>query len=252
MTGSLARARTRRASSRSGNVTTDRFLFGQIPVGVADYRHDRLAPSTADAVVIIPFGGSETLAADTMSSSRLVKKYEDRIEKMAATYEDKIRQLQQGLSHYQREVWELETKLGELTERLDSFQRSAAAQAIQGPYANTPRSRLERKLREFLKFMKLDEEAQPVARQALADATALVPTFPDFSPSVLLSDDGIVTLQWRASTDRGVALVFAGDGTATYAAKTQGGSYAGNNKEFVIAGGLPDEARSAIETLITG
>jgi hypothetical protein len=65
----------------------------------------------------------------------------------------------------------------------------------------------------------------------------------------MISDDGIVMLQWR-SADRGVLLIFTADGTASYSIKRAGGLYSTNREEFPLSDDLPVTVRSEIDTIV--
>jgi hypothetical protein len=86
-----------------------------------------------------------------------------------------------------------------------------------------------------------DPEEADVARAALADAKRFVNAYlPDAEPSILWSDDGLLTLQWRKDR-RGLIVIFPGDNTATYSIKEPGGFYSANGREFPVTAGLPAE-----------
>jgi hypothetical protein len=88
---------------------------------------------------------------------------------------------------------------------------------------------------------------QEVGRQAITQAAyfagASLPTVQ--MPTVMLSDEGIVGLQWR--NDRcGVLLLFAGDHKASYSVRDETHDYASNETEFLLTEGPPLELLDAI------
>lgn len=94
-----------------------------------------------------------------------------------------------------------------------------------------------------------DPDAMDVARRAITEAAAFADHYlPDTVASVHLSDDGVVTLQWRAP-DRGVLVAFMGDGTGVLSVKVPGGNYASAGREIDLSKGLPAAALAAIEEI---
>jgi hypothetical protein len=65
-------------------------------------------------------------------------------------------------------------------------------------------------------------------------------------PRVSISEDGVVTFQWR-KPDRGVLLVFTGDGTVGCSVKQPGGLYSANNMSIGIEDRLLEGVLSAID-----
>src|SRR5262249_21235720 len=59
-------------------------------------------------------------------------------------------------------------------------------------------SSLSRKIREVYEHTQLDDEATELARRAVNDAIKFVEfSLPGGSPLVMLSDDGVLSIQWR-------------------------------------------------------
>jgi hypothetical protein len=100
-------------------------------------------------------------------------------------------------------------------------------------------SRLAEEIAAVHKATDLDEEAAETARSVVGDARRFVAAhLPHAEPRVLLSDDGVLTLQWRKD-DRGLIMIFSGDGTATFSIREPGGFYSTNGIEFHLSEGLP-------------
>jgi hypothetical protein len=112
--------------------------------------------------------------------------------------------------------------------------------------AHPVHSGLGDRIRAVYESTTLDEDALELARRAVNDAIAFVDyNLPEGTPIVMLSDDGVLTLQWRLD-DRGVMIVFTGDGTGTYSIKEPAGYYAVGAKEFSLVEGLDEQIRAAI------
>jgi hypothetical protein len=110
-------------------------------------------------------------------------------------------------------------------------------------------SPLARMILEAHKGTSLDEDVVEEAQRAVDDACAFANReIPEQKPLVMVSDDGLVMLQWR-NENSGVLLIFTGDGTGNYSIKCPGGSYTANNVEFLLADGLPAVVRSEIERI---
>jgi hypothetical protein len=67
-------------------------------------------------------------------------------------------------------------------------------------------------------------------------------------PRVMFSSDGMLTLQWKRG-QYGVALIFAGDGTASIAFGRPQQFYSENGIEVAISDDLPDEFTEALKAL---
>ena len=67
-------------------------------------------------------------------------------------------------------------------------------------------------------------------------------------PEVEVSDDGMVSMEWQKD-ERGVLLVFAGDGTASYSSRGPDGFYSSRIIEFEVGTSLPEGAAGAIAAL---
>jgi len=113
-------------------------------------------------------------------------------------------------------------------------------------------SSLSKKIRDAYQSAQLDHDAAETARRAVNDAIRFVDfNLPGGEPLVMLSDDGVLSLQWRFG-NLGVMLVFTGDGTGTYSIKQPGGSYAIGAKDFRLEDGLAEEVRAAIDAQAAG
>ena len=113
--------------------------------------------------------------------------------------------------------------------------------------SNPVHSPLANKIRAVYESTQLDEDAAELARHAVNDAIKFVDfNLPEGEPLVMISDDGVLSLQWRLGS-RGVMLVFTGDDTGTYSIKNPGGSYAVGAKDFPLEDGLVDELRAVID-----
>lgn len=96
-------------------------------------------------------------------------------------------------------------------------------------------------------FENLDDDAKITAVGALKDALSLSASIRNCgNPSVFLSEEGNIGVQWR-SVDRGLLIIFAGDGLATYSQKENGSHYSNNIVEFDPTSGVSDEVRNAID-----
>ena len=71
----------------------------------------------------------------------------------------------------------------------------------------------------------------------------------DYEPRVMISDDGILTLQWQHN-ELGVALLFAGDGTVSIAFRSPGRFYAEGGIEVSVDEPLPAEFHEALRRII--
>lgn len=126
-------------------------------------------------------------------------------------------------------------------------QTIAASRTISPAHPSPGAPTLVSRIRAVLEGVELDPEEAVDASKAVEDACAFVSReIPDETPIVMVSDDGVVMLQWRRS-DSGVLLAFSGDGTVTVSVKRPGGMYSSNPQNIPIAYHLPDEARAAIE-----
>jgi hypothetical protein len=109
-------------------------------------------------------------------------------------------------------------------------------------------SGLAKRIRAVYENTELDEDAVGSTRRAVNDAIRFVDfSLPRGEPLVMLSDDGVLSLQWRLG-NRGVMLVFTGDGTGTYSIKEPEGSYAVGAKDFRLEDGLIEEVKAAIDS----
>lgn len=89
-----------------------------------------------------------------------------------------------------------------------------------------------------------------VADAAMNDALAVVNRANlDGSPNVMFSEDGILTLQWQRG-EFGVALIFAGDGTASIAFRRPGQLYAQNGIDIAVSDDLPQAFNDALASVL--
>jgi hypothetical protein len=108
-------------------------------------------------------------------------------------------------------------------------------------------SALAKRIRTEYESTQLDRDAAEAARRAVNDAIRFVDfNLPGGEPLVMLSDDGVLSLQWRLG-DRGVMLVFTGDATGTYSIKEPGGFYATGAEDFPLERGLVEKVRAAMD-----
>jgi hypothetical protein len=112
------------------------------------------------------------------------------------------------------------------------------------------RSLLANKILAAAREAHLEADAVEMGQRAIDDALAFVERrLPDVDSMVRLSNDGVLTLQWRDAT-HGVALHFTGDGRGIYSIKEPGGQYATNGEEFDLADGVPQAVREAISAIL--
>ena len=70
------------------------------------------------------------------------------------------------------------------------------------------------------------------------------------NPRVMMSDDGVLTLQWRNGTN-GAALIFSGDGTVSFAVKNAQQMYSDSSLDDApLDASLPEEFRAALKALV--
>jgi hypothetical protein len=132
----------------------------------------------------------------------------------------------------------------------EGFEDDAIAAPVSPPEAPVV-SPLARMIRAVHKRTSLDEDIAEEAKRAIDDAWAFANReLSEENPFVMVSDDGLVMLQWRDESS-GVLLIFTGDGTGNYSIKRPGGSYTANNVEFSLSDGLPAVVRSEIERIVS-
>jgi hypothetical protein len=113
-----------------------------------------------------------------------------------------------------------------------------------------PESALSKRIATALTGARVDDEAVDIAKAAAADASTIANRLAlPGTARVMFSSDGLLTLQWRRE-DRGVALLFAGDKTASIAFKRPGQLYAENGLEVRIDEDMPAEFFDAIEAFV--
>lgn len=82
--------------------------------------------------------------------------------------------------------------------------------------------------------------------EAISDAATLIRNNDlQGSPQILLSDDGLLTIEWHRG-NRGAMLLFAGDGIVTIAIRRPGVGYAENGEDAPLDGKLPQSFYDAI------
>jgi hypothetical protein len=137
-----------------------------------------------------------------------------------------------------------------LTPVVEDLNRSVPV-AIASQQDVSDASQLAKAIRATHSRTVLDNDVVESARRAVDEACAFVEReLPNYSPTVMLSDDGVVMLQWR-SPDTGVLLIFTGDGTGSFSIKKPGGRYSEGTEEFSIAGAIPVDARAAIDSIVS-
>jgi hypothetical protein len=128
---------------------------------------------------------------------------------------------------------------------------TTVGQTALGPEAVAPSDEtVTLRIETAYRLATIEEDAREIAKAAVADAKGFSVRHRFASdPIILVSDDGVLTLQWRRE-NRGVMVIFTGDHTATYSVKEPGGYYASNGQEFDLAGALPVDLRRAIDSLV--
>jgi hypothetical protein len=97
---------------------------------------------------------------------------------------------------------------------------------------------------------KIDEANVAIADAATHDAMMMVSRVNlGGTPHILLSDDGILALQWQRG-EYGVALLFAGDGVASIAFRRPGQFYAENGIDIAISDDLPASFNEALAAIL--
>ncbi|WP_158491280.1 hypothetical protein, partial [Pseudomonas sp. FW306-02-F08-AA] len=66
---------------------------------------------------------------------------------------------------------------------------------------------------------------------------------------VMMSDDGVLTLQWRSET-MGAALIFTGDGTVSVALKNAETSYSKSLEGIALDAWVPAAFVSIVEDIV--
>jgi hypothetical protein len=67
-------------------------------------------------------------------------------------------------------------------------------------------------------------------------------------PQIVISEDGIVTMEWHRG-DRGAVLLFLGDGTVAMSLRQPGRGYAENSESMSVMGKIPPMFIGAIAQL---
>lgn len=97
---------------------------------------------------------------------------------------------------------------------------------------------------------KIDMENVQLADAAMRDALFVVQRANlRGDPKVMFSSDGILTLQWQRG-ERGVALIFAGDGMVSLAFRQPGKFYAENGIDVAIAEELPERFNTTLAVIL--
>jgi hypothetical protein len=99
----------------------------------------------------------------------------------------------------------------------------------------------------------IDQHLLASFRTAEREAIALIEKnydaiFSKMMPLISVSDDGIITLQWRNSVE-GLALLFAGDGFVTVAFQNKTANYDEGSAEFCLSNTLPEIVREAVSRI---
>ena len=96
----------------------------------------------------------------------------------------------------------------------------------------------------------VDPDKAVIADAATRDATTmLASTNFGGTPRVMLSDDGILAVQWERG-QFGVALLFAGDGIASISFRKPGQFYAENGVDVLISEELPQSFYEALSAVL--
>lgn len=94
-------------------------------------------------------------------------------------------------------------------------------------------------------------ESQAQADAAVDDALSFVQERDlDGEPKVMLSEDGILTLQWQKD-NFGLALLFAGDGVVSISFRRPGQRYAENGVDISVEDDLPQSFNDMLQTILT-
>jgi len=97
---------------------------------------------------------------------------------------------------------------------------------------------------------KIDKVNVAIADAATHDAMIMVRRVKlGGTPHILLSDDGILALQWQRG-EYGVALLFAGDGVASISFRRPGQFYAENGIDVPIYDDLPASFNEALAAML--
>jgi hypothetical protein len=98
----------------------------------------------------------------------------------------------------------------------------------------------------------VDHEFLEKARAAQSQAVTLVQRNRlTGHPRVMISDDGVLTLQWRNGVNEGAALIFPGDGTVSFALKNAHQTYSDSGLDGApLDTALPDEFLAALKALV--
>lgn len=105
-------------------------------------------------------------------------------------------------------------------------------------------------IRSTLDSGKIDDEDVAAAARSVEEAIAFLRrnNLPG-RPRVMMSDDGVLTLQWRNDTV-GAALIFAGDGTVSVAVKNAEKSYSTSLKDLPLDAAVPVEFVDTVEAIV--
>ena len=105
---------------------------------------------------------------------------------------------------------------------------------------------LTAKLEHVLDVWSVDEEFVDSAKKAVKDAIMLTNRLQlSGSPSISLSDDGILTMHWKRPLG-GIALIFMGDGDVDYAISAENRTYTDHVTPFRIDDDIPMDLETAL------
>lgn len=106
------------------------------------------------------------------------------------------------------------------------------------------------KINASLEGGRVDEDSLDAARLAVGQAIEFIHRndLPG-RPRVMMSDDGVLTLQWRGD-ELGAALVFTGDGTVSVAFKNAEKSYSETREDVALDAPAPPTFVSLVETIV--
>ncbi len=137
------------------------------------------------------------------------------------------------------------TALLALSDWIERESRTAALPSIV-PASESKPSVLATAIEATLGQTSVEPGCEDAARSAVSDAAAIARReFPNSTPSVELTEEGVLTLQWQTPR-KGLMVVFVGDGTATYSIREPGGWYSASPKEFSLNAEMPHELHAAI------
>lgn len=132
---------------------------------------------------------------------------------------------------------------------LASTELGAASEEVQADFERLTDSSLACTIQAVFERADLETDAFVLAQDAVVDAKRFANDRLGIEkPAVSVSEEGAIVLRWQVS-DRGVMMVFVGDGTSTYSIKGSGEFFAANAQEFCLTAGPPEDLMSEIKSL---